>query len=65
MERAFEECYESGEEKTAILKLIRKKKINPDEASPEELQKLYGYLARKGFRYDDIRQVIQYYDEKA
>ena len=65
MDQAFEECYEPGDEKEAVLKLIRKKKINPDEASPEELQRLYGYLARKGFRYDDIRQVIQDYDENA
>ena len=32
---------------------------------PRELQKLYAYLARKGFRYEDIRRVVQNYDVNA
>ncbi len=56
---AMEECYGKGEEKEAIKKLFVKKKVDPISASEEELQKIYGYLARKGFRYEDIRQVIQ------
>ncbi len=56
---AMEECYDKTEEKDAIRKLMAKKRIDPFTASEEELQKFYGYLARKGFRYEDIRQVIQ------
>ena len=28
-------------------------------ATDQEMRKIYGYLARKGFGYEDIRQVIQ------
>jgi regulatory protein len=28
-------------------------------ADEREMQKIYGYLGRKGFRYDVVRQVIQ------
>lgn len=65
IEIAFEDCYETGGEKDAILQLIRKKRVDPARATEEEMRKLYGYLARKGFRYDDIRQVIQNCDENA
>lgn len=65
IEFAFEECYESDGEKDAISQIMRKKRVNPMQATEEEMHKLYGYLSRKGFRYDDIRQVIQNYDENA
>ncbi|MBU3877940.1 recombination regulator RecX [Faecalicatena sp. AGMB00832] len=65
IELAFEDCYEMGGEKEAILQVIRKKKVDPTQATEEEMRRLYGYLARKGFRYDDIRQVIQNYNENA
>ncbi|PWJ51870.1 regulatory protein RecX [Faecalicatena contorta] len=62
---AFEECYESEGEKDAIRQIIRKKRINLSQADSAEIQRLYGYLSRKGFRYEDIRQVTQNYDENA
>lgn len=65
IERAFEECFESGSERDAILQIVRKKRVNLSQATEEEMRKLYGYLSRKGFRYEDIRQVIQNYDENA
>lgn len=65
IELAFEECFESGGETDAINQLIRKKRVNLSQATEEELHKLYGYLSRKGFRYEDIRQVVQNYDENA
>ena len=55
---AFENCYDDGE-REAIRQLIRKKNVDIENATEQELNKLYGYLARKGFRYEDIRQVIQ------
>ena len=45
--------------------MIEKKRVDLRTATPEQMQKLYGHLARKGFRYEDIRQVIQNYDENA
>ncbi len=65
LELAIEECYDKHEEKEAIKKLLNKKRVDPQTASEEELKKIYGYLARKGFRYEDIRQVIQDYRENA
>ena len=62
---AFEECYGSDGEKEAILTLLRKKRANLSHATDVEIRKLYSYLSRKGFRYDDIRQVIQNNDENA
>ena len=65
IELAFEECYESEGEKDAIRQIIRKKRINLSQADSMKIQQLYGYLSRKGFHYDDIRQVIQNYNENA
>lgn len=65
IEAALEQCHEAGGEREAIERLIRKKRINPPQSTEDELHKLYGYLSRKGFRYDDIRQVIQNYNENA
>lgn len=62
---AVEECFGGAEELEAIRRIAVKKRIDPDTASPQEIRKLYGYLARKGFRYEDIRQVIQNRDENA
>lgn len=58
IELAMENCYDGGGEQEAIRGIIRKKKVDILHASEPELHKLYGYLARKGFRYEDIRQVI-------
>ena len=65
IETAFEECYQDDSEKAAIQQLIQKKRVNLAQPNPAEIQKLYGYLSRKGFRYEDIRQVIQNHNEKA
>lgn len=65
IELAMENCYDHGGEQEAIRQIIRKKHVDITHLSGQELQKIYGYLARKGFRYEDIRQVIQNYDENA
>lgn len=65
IERAFEECFQPDAEVDAIRQVIRKKRVNIVAMTEAELQKLYGYLSRKGFRYEDIRQVIQNNDENA
>ena len=61
----MEECYEEDEELTAIRKLVEKKRFDARNATDSERQKMYGYLARKGFSYDTIRQVIQISDWNA
>jgi regulatory protein len=65
IELAFEEAYEADGEREAIYQIIKKKRFNLTYASEGEMQKIYAYLSRKGFRYDDIRQVIQNYNENA
>ena len=57
--QAFSNCYTEEEELEAVRKILRKKRFDPDTADRAALQKIYGYLARKGFRYEIIRQVIQ------
>jgi len=59
IEAAFEECYGSGDAREAIEAILRKKKYDPEEARWEDTRKILGYLTRKGFGYEDIRQVIQ------
>lgn len=66
-EAALEACYsdeEDGEEE-AVRKLLEKKKFSPEDPDEAQIRKIYAYLARKGFRYDTIRQVIQNYHENA
>ena len=66
-EAALEACYsdeEDGEEE-AVRKLLEKKKFSPEDPDEAQIQKMYACLARKGFRYDTIRQVIQNYHENA
>lgn len=65
IDSAMEECYEEQREEETIRTLLRKKNYNPEQATDVEKQKIYGYLARKGFAYEQIRQVIQVSDWNA
>lgn len=57
-EQALEEYYDGEDSKEAIRTLIRKKKFEPETADYVQRQKMAGYLMRKGFGYDEIRQVL-------
>lgn len=65
IEKAFEICYENEDEKEAVLRILRKKKVDPRTADEAQMKKIYGFFARKGFRFDTVRQVIQNYNENA
>lgn len=56
---ALEDSYSESDEKDTIRKLVEKKHFQIEEATVEEKKKMFDYLLRKGFRYEDIRQVIQ------
>lgn len=58
---AFEACSENDyfDEQAAVREILRKKRFDPESADQTEIRKIYGYLARRGFTYDTIRQVIQ------
>ena len=59
LEDIFEECYDENASKEAIYSIMCKKKFHPETASRAEVQKMLSYLTRKGFSYEDIRQVLQ------
>ncbi len=41
-----------------IRRWMEKKKLNPETANREELQKFYLFMMRRGFQSEDIRKVI-------
>ena len=58
-EQALEEYYDGEDSRAAMEALLRKKKFEPAAADYFERQKIAGYLMRKGFRYEEIRQVME------
>lgn len=56
----FEEYYQNDEnsEKELVKSLISKRKVNIIDINRMEKAKLFGYLTRKGFRYDTINSAI-------
>lgn len=65
VESALEEVYGQEDALDAIRRLAKKRHYDPATATSKEKQKLCAYLTRKGFRYEDIRQVIQVPDWNA
>lgn len=59
IDRALETGYGEDGEAEAIRQILKKKRVDPATADPAQLQKIYGYLGRKGFSYEAVRQVIQ------
>ena len=65
IDQAFVTSYEEEAEKEAILAVFRKKRIDPRKMDEIQMHKIYAYLARKGFRYEAVRQVIQNCNDNA
>nr|WP_296267308.1 regulatory protein RecX [uncultured Merdimonas sp.] len=59
IEEALEECLSQEDHLQAIRELLRKRHYDPETADRKKTAKELAYLMRKGFRYEDIRQVIQ------
>lgn len=60
VEQVFEEAdYGEKDSRRAIEALMRKRSYNPETADVKEKQKMMGYLMRKGFSYQDVRNVLQ------
>ena len=61
----LETHYDGQDESVAIQRLLEKKRFSVERATEEEKRKMYGYLMRKGFAYEDIRRVVkeQLYDD--
>ncbi len=56
---ALEKYYDSEDALEAIRYLAEKKHYSVEHCSEKEKKKIFDYLLRKGFYYDEIRQVIQ------
>lgn len=59
IEEVLEECCSGEDTETAIHNLLRRKRFDPEHSTVKERQKMYAFLARKGFQYEDISRVIQ------
>lgn len=55
----LEVYYDGQDESMAIQRLLNKKRYSAETATEEEKRKIYGYLMRKGFAYEEIRRVIK------
>lgn len=58
VDEMMERCYEEDDSNEALRHLLRKKHYDPARASVEEKQKIYAYLARKGFSYGEIKKAM-------
>ena len=58
LDSVFEEYYDADDSREAIRRILEKKRYDPESATPKDTQKIMGYLMRKGFSYEDIRQVL-------
>ena len=52
------------QEQDAIKQLIKKRHVDVVKGNCEEMQKLYGYLMRKGFSYDEIKTAVRAVQEE-
>ncbi len=59
VEETLDACYSGENECMAIQKILEKKRFSAEQATDLEKKKIFEYLMRKGFHYDEIRQVIQ------
>ena len=59
VDKVLEEVYAEHSDREAIREIMHKKHWNPEEMDPVSLQKAYASLARKGFRYTDIKKAFE------
>ena len=58
IQEAFEETGEVPEEEQ-IARWMEKRNFHPEEADLKEKQRMYAFLARKGFRAENIQRVMK------
>lgn len=58
VDQIIEEMYAEESELETIKEIMRKKRWNPAEMDEKEKQKMFGYLMRKGFSYEEIRRAF-------
>lgn len=62
VERVFEEYYEEDDARSAIAKILKKRHYDPENSDRKEMQKIFCFLTRKGFRHEDIFSVAEKLD---
>ena len=60
VEMVFEDM--EVDESAQILGLLRKKNYDPEEPDSAKRQKIYAFLARKGFSYDAINSAMKQWE---
>lgn len=55
--RVVEQNYQS-DERIIIQQLVEKKKFDINVATPKDTQKMFNFLARRGFQLEDIKSVL-------
>ena len=58
VDEMMERCYDAEDSVEAIRRFLKKRHYDPEQATMEEKQKVYAYLARKGFSYREIKEVM-------
>lgn len=58
VDNIVEEMYAEESELSTLKEIMRKKHWNPSEMEEKERQKMFAYLMRKGFSYDEIRRAF-------
>ena len=59
IDAAIEESYSREDELNAIRAIVLKRKFSATDSNDAEKKKLFSCLARKGFKYEDIRKVLE------
>lgn len=59
IDEALENCYEAESEVDTIRRLAEKKGLGREDLTDKEKKKIFDYLLRKGFSYENVRHVIQ------
>ena len=60
VEELMEKHHGVEDTQIAIQNLLRKRKFDASKASREDYRRIYAYLARRGFSYDDVNAVLRY-----
>ena len=58
IDEVLSSLYTEEDSECAIEQLIRKRRFDRETASLDEYRKLYAYLARKGFSYEEVSRVL-------
>lgn len=59
VDRTFEEYYDDAAERESIERIAQKKRYEPESATDKDKKKLFDYFIRKGYSYENVRQVLQ------